>query len=92
MKQKYCDMLVYDYCFEVEEENKEEAGKLLTESYGEGEKGESNFHPNIQKSIDENIKLGKIPENLLGKFKRKVRKDGFFFTVLWAFKMIFKIG
>lgn len=91
MKKKYCDMLVYDYCYEVEEENKKEAGELLSNAYGEGEKGENEFHPNIQKSIDENIKLGKFPENLFGKFKRKVRKDGFFFTVFWAFKMLFKI-
>lgn len=90
IKKQYLYILAYDYCFEVEEENKKEAGELLSKCYGEGEKNENGFEPNIQKSINDNLKWGKRPNNVWGKFKRKVKKDGFFFTVYWAIKMILK--
>ena len=84
---KYRDLLVYDYCFEVEEENKKEALELLSKTYGEGEIGENGVYKNIQKSIDDNIRWGKRPDNLWGKVKRKIKKDGFFYTMFWAFKV-----
>lgn len=86
-QKKYRDLLVYDYCFEVEEENKTEAFELLSKCYGEGEIDENGVYKNIQKSIDDNLRWGKRPDNLWGKVKRKIRKDGFFYTMFWAFKV-----
>lgn len=91
IKNNYCDMLVHDYLYYAPEEDKEEAKNLLVKSYGEGEVLEDGFTANIQKSITYNQKIGKRPENAWGKFRRKIRKDGFFYTCWWAVKMLFKI-
>lgn len=91
IKERQSEALAYDYCFLVDEKDKEDALKLLSESFGEGEKDENKQYLNIKQIIEKNQKLGKEPDNFVGKFRRKVRKDGFFFTVFWALKMVFKI-
>ncbi len=87
----YCDLLVHDYLFLATEENKQEAKELLISSYGSGEKGEKEFPDNLQKIVDFNLKKGKFKDNAIGKFKRKARKDGFFYTLIWGIRMMLNI-